>query len=216
MIFFNLLVASVFLAIPASREQGFSINKIDTNTAPVEQVIPKEPAPRPMHERLAPLQDLLARGEGNYNSVNRGYAGDTPGGIVRLTGKSFSRFTVAQVIEMQRWTVYAVGRYQFVPRTLMFALRHSDVTRNEYFTPEVQDRLMVALIMHKRPAIGAYLRGEHDNLHWALIELSREWASVEYMGGRGYYDHIGGNRASISRQEAGEVLRFIKDNWHLP
>ena len=157
--------------------------------------------------------DLIATGEGNYNAVNRGRAGDTPGGIQRIKGQTFENFTVQQVIEMQRWQVYAVGRYQFIPSTLRFAVRHSSVNELDMFTPETQDRLMAALIFYKRPAVGAYMRGDHDLLGWALDELAKEWASIEYRNGRGFYDHIGGNRAKISRAKVSAVLQEIKNTW---
>lgn len=168
----------------------------------------------PLHVKIRPLADLIARGEGSWNSVNRGRAGDTPGGIQRLTGKTFDQFTVREVIEMQRLWLYAVGRYQFIPTTLRFAIRHSDVSLDQRFTPEVQDRLMAALIFYKRPAIGAYLRGDHNLLGWALNELAREWASIEYRNGRGFYDHVGGNRAHVSRAAAAAVLQQVKASWH--
>ena len=164
-------------------------------------------------QRLRPLMDLLARGEGDYDSVNRGRAGDTPQGIRGLTGKDYSDFTVQQVMEMQASWLYAVGRYQFIPSTLRFAVAMSDVDMKDKFTNEAQDKLMVALILYKRPAIGAYLRGDHDYVGWALDELAREWASVEYRSGRGFYDHIGGNRASITRKEAWEMLQNIRKAW---
>lgn len=158
--------------------------------------------------------DLIARGEGDYNAINRGRAGDTPGGIQRLKGQTFGNFTVRQVMEMQRWQVYAVGRYQFIPTTLRFAVRHSSVDELDMFTPETQDRLMAALIFYKRPAVGAFIRGDHDLIGWALNELAKEWASIEYRNGRGFYDHIGGNRAHISRTELSKVLQEIKTSWH--
>ena len=71
---------------------------------------------------------LSLLGEGDWNAVNRGYAGDTPGGIQRLTGKTFENFTVGQVMDMQRSRVYAVGRYQFIPVTLRYAVAMSDVS----------------------------------------------------------------------------------------
>lgn len=176
--------------------------------------------PAPIHEQLKPLADLLARGEGDYDSVNRGWAGDTPQGLTALTGKSYDKTTVREIISMQRGWIYAVGRYQFVPTTLRFAVAMSTVSEDDYFTPEVQDRLMAALVLYKRPAIGAYLRNDHDYIGWALDELAKEWASVEYRNGRGFYDHVGGNRAHITRKQAWEVLQTIKQTWqtagHLP
>ena len=164
-------------------------------------------------KKLRPLMDLIATGEGTYNAINRGRAGDTPGGIQWLKGQTFENFTVRQVIEMQRWQVHAVGRYQFIPSTLRFAVKHSSVNELDMFTPETQDRLMAALIFYKRPAVGAYIRGDHDLLGWALNELAKEWASIEYRNGRGFYDHIGGNRAKISRAEMSAVLQDIKGTW---
>lgn len=156
--------------------------------------------------------DLIATGEGDYNSINRGYAGDTPGGIQGITGLTFENYTVGQVIEMQRSSLYAVGRYQFIPSTLRWAVNHSSVDELDMFTPEVQDRLMAALVIYKRLAVGAYLRGDHDLLDWALNELAKEWASVEYRNGRSFYSR-GGNRAKISRAQASEVLQDIKESW---
>jgi len=168
---------------------------------------------RAPHERLKPLGDLIAKGEGDYNAVNRGYAGDTPGGIQALTGLTFENYTVGQVIAYQQRWLYAVGRYQFIPVTLRFAVAHSDVTNLDMFTPETQDRLMAALVFYKRPAVGAYLRGDHDLIGWAMNELAYEWASIEYRNGRGYYDHIGGNRAHITRAELKTVLTNVKKDW---
>lgn len=158
------------------------------------------------HESISGLGDLISKGEGNWNSVNRGWAGDTPGGIVRLTGKPFSEYTVGQVMDFQRTWLFAVGRYQFIPTTLRFAVNASGISTSEKFTPETQQKLFAALLEHKRPAVGSYIRGQHSNLSYALDELAREWASIEYRSGRGYYDHVGNNRAHISR---GEVTKAI-------
>jgi hypothetical protein len=173
-------------------------------------------APQPVHKRLKPLGDLIAIGEGDYNSVNRGYAGDTPGGIQRLTGKAFEKHTVGEVVSFQSGWLHAVGRYQMIPVTMRFAIANSDVDYSDMFTPEVQDKLLAALIFHKRPAVGAYLRGEHDSIEWALNELAYEWASFEYRNGRGYYDGIAGNRSKVSRAEVRQVLISIKEYWHKP
>ena len=170
-------------------------------------------APAAIHEQLKPLADLLARGEGNYNSVNRGWAGDTPQGIDGLTGSSFAGFSVQRVLEMQSGWLYAVGRYQFIPSTLRFAVNSSSVSWSDNFTPEVQDRLMAALVLYKRPVIFSYLQGSHNDVGAAVDALAREWACVEYRYGRGYYDGYGGNRASLTRQEVIAVLQSIKDSW---
>ena len=191
-------------------------NTFEVSKVPSNYTLTKEAcevivvAPPEFHEQVKPLADLISKGEGDYNAVNRGYAGDTPQGIKGLTGSSFAGFTVAQVVDMQRTWLYAVGRYQFIPRTLRFAVNMSDVNLSDKFNEETQDKLFAALLEHKRPAIAAYLRGDHNYLGWALDELAREWASVEYRYGRGYYDHIGGNRAHISRSEASQTMTDVR------
>jgi hypothetical protein len=165
------------------------------------------------HQVVKPLADLISKGEGDYNAVNRGYAGDTPGGIQGLTGLTFENYTVGQVMDMQRHRLFAVGRYQFIPVTLRFAVAMSDVDRLDMFTPETQDKLFAALLLYKRPAVGAYIRGNHDHQGWALNELAKEWASVEYRYGRGFYDHIGGNRAHITRTEAASALEEVRADY---
>jgi len=180
---------------------GGSPKKVETET----QVSPE------FHEQIKPLADVIAKGEGDYNAVNRGYAGDTPQGIEGLTGKEFSEFTIEQVIAMQRKWLYAVGRYQFIPSTLRFAVETSKIDHKTKFTNETQDILFSALILYKRPSVGAYIRGDHNLLGWALDDLAKEWASVEYRQGRGYHDHVGGNRAHITREQVTIALHQSKD-----
>ena len=163
------------------------------------------------HAKL--LLDLIARHEGDYNSVNRGYAGDTPGGIQSLTGLTFDQYTVGEVIDMQHSNLGAVGRYQMIRTTLEFAVDNSDVDRSDMFTPSTQDKLVMALIMHKRPAIGSYLLGEHDDIDSAVYEMAREWASMEYRNGYGYYDGFSGNKAHITRTELSAVLKKVRRGW---
>jgi hypothetical protein len=158
---------------------------------------------------IVPVANVIAKGEGNWDSVNRGRAGDTPGGIKSLTGKSFSSHTVGEVRSLQRSRIYAVGRYQFIPSTLSYAVQKAGVQASERFTPEVQNRLLQALLDHKRPSIGAYIRGEHNNLDLALRAMALEWSSVAWISGRSYYG--GSNRSHVTRDEAGVALRRARD-----
>ena len=200
------------LCIPMSACGGFSAAELPIPPLVEEKV----EEVKPFHVQIGPLADLISKGEGDWNAVNRGWAGDTPGGIQRLTGKTFENFTVGQVMDMQRRWLYAVGRYQFIPRTLRFAVEHSEVTRLDMFTPETQNKLFASLLLHKRPAIAGYIKGQHNSLNAALRALAKEWASIEYFGygrGRGYYNHIGGNRAHVTWREAADVLNQLRDSY---
>ena len=49
---------------------------------------------------------IIASGEGDYNSVNRGRAGDSPGGASRYFGKDLTQMTVGEVMELQgSWSI---------------------------------------------------------------------------------------------------------------
>ena len=89
----------------------------------------------------------------------------------------------------------------------------ADVSYSDKFSEDVQDRLAIALLRHKRPAIWEYLTSKYGDLILVMDELAREWASIEYRYGRGYYDHVGGNRAHVLRAELSTVLQEIKRSW---
>jgi hypothetical protein len=143
---------------------------------------------------LDPLLSLIREGEGDYNSVNAGVAGDTPGGWPDL-----QRMTVAQVkIAQAKQHFFAVGAYQFIPTTLPMAQSAAQVGDNEPFNAATQDRLAVGLLLGgKRPVLRDYLLGKHDRLNDAQLDLAREWASMPMADGHGVYDgDSGGNRAT--------------------
>ena len=182
-------------------------------TAPalmVEQVV-QQVAPTPKTERVQPLANLISRGEGDWNAVNRGRAGDTPGGLQELLGITCEKLLIADLINLQRQRkIYAIGRYQFIPSTLLIALQHAkDVSPRDFFSPEVQDKLLVALLEHKRPEIWEYLEGD-GSVDAALDALAREWASIGTANGGTYYRGTS-NRAHITRDEAKVALEESKE-----
>jgi hypothetical protein len=171
----------------------------------------KQPEPGGVNvmDRLMPLLDLIAAGEGNYNSVNRGKAGDTPGGYPGL-----DRMTVSQVMALQRAGYFAVGRYQFIPETLKIAVKDSGMVLTDLFSHEGQDRLAASLLLGwKRPVLRDYLQGKNVTLEAAMLELGKEWASIPaYPDGRGFYDgDRAGNRASAKVAEVQRALKQARD-----
>ena len=98
-----------------------------------------------------PLANLISSGEGTWNSVNRGYAGDTPRGIRSITGKDFSEMTIEEVIWLQRGSIYAVGRYQMIPTTLRQAVKWAGLSWSTKFTNETQNKLFC--VANTRPCI---------------------------------------------------------------
>lgn len=140
------------------------------------------------------LLGLIRSGEGGWNSVNRGRAGDS-NPIGNLTS-----MPIGVVEDMQRRNrVFAVGAYQFTPGVLTRARKEAGLSPNAPMSPENQNRMAMALITgSKRPALAAYIRGESNNLTAAHRDIALEWAALQGPGGRGMYDgDRAGNMASI-------------------
>jgi hypothetical protein len=140
------------------------------------------------------LLQFIYAAEGNYTSVNRGRAGDTPGGLPRLTSMTIGEVKKEQAAER----LFAVGAPQFIPSTLLIAQAAAGLSDVAPFSPENQDRLATALLLgSKRPALASYLTGKSSNLDAAQTDMAKEWASVPLPSGRGYYDgDSAGNRAT--------------------
>jgi hypothetical protein len=160
------------------------------------------------------LASMVVKGEGGLNSVNRGTAGDTPGGSKSIFGKNLSEMTVGEIMQAQKeGKVRAVGKYQFIPGTLAGAVSYTKTPLNAKFNSATQNKLFDYLIDVKRPEIGAYINGKSNDRRTAVQQLAREFASVglEYpengkKRGQSRYAGTGGNRASISPELAGSTL----------
>ncbi|MDN7488476.1 mannosyl-glycoprotein endo-beta-N-acetylglucosamidase [Burkholderia sp. AU45274] len=177
------------------------------------------PAENGLAGRLGQLADtafgkLIARGEGDYNSVNRGARGGYRAGTENLEG-----MTLAQVMAAQRAGQFnAAGRYQIISSTLAEAARGLKLNGSEIFDRKLQDRIFEQyLVRNKRRAISDYVEGRSDDLRAALRAASREWASVaDPDTGRSYYAGKGNNRASISAAEMEAALRNTRATYQPP
>jgi len=90
---------------------------------------------------------------------------------------------------------------------LDWAVSAGEVSKDELFTKEVQDKVYVKSIFNKRKELGNYLRGTSDNLHKAVTELSQEYAVFKNASGKGTYDGLAGNKASLDGEG---VLRKVR------
>lgn len=159
------------------------------------------------------LGALIGRHEGDYDSFNRGRAGDSRGKSI-----DFSSMTVGEIMEAQSRAktdpkrLFAVGKYQVIPKTLKAAVDSLGISKGEFFTPELQERIFKDyLIGKKRPAVAAYISGESDDIKAAALQLSQEFASVTNpYTGVGYYDGQAGNKALISVDKTYSALRAMR------
>ena len=103
--------------------------------------------------------------------------------------------------------LFAVGKYQMVPETLAEGVKKLGISTSERFTPELQERFFTEFLAgKKRPAIGTYITGKSENIDAAINSAAYEWAALQLTSGRGYYDKVGTNHASISPDRVKAVL----------
>ena len=171
--------------------------------------------------------DLIASGEGGYNSVNRRDAGDTPGGAMSVLGRNLTDMTISEIQDAQRSKVFAVGKFQIIPPTMPGFVRWLQGKginpKTQRFTPQVQDMFWQYTIEVKRPKVGAYLRGESSDLIGAAQELAREFASVGNSipengnpVGVSRYAGSAGNAASISPGDVQAALQRDRSIYRQP
>lgn len=135
------------------------------------------------------LLDFIGKGEGGYDSANRGTIGGNVVGSQRTAtrgGKKVSELTVAEIKKYQSITdpnnkdrLFTVGKYQAIPDTFNQAVKGLGLSDDTVFTPEVQEQVGLYLVSEKRPKIGQFIRGEGNiSSDTAMIELAREFASI--------------------------------------
>ena len=177
--------------------------------------------------QYGPLFEVISRGEGGVNSVNRGNAGDTPGGAKSIFGRNLTDMTVDEIYAAQRsGRVFAVGKFQIIDITMPGFIKYLKSrgidTSTAKFTEKIQDYFKPYVVNYKRPIVGKYLRGESNNRAEAAQALAREFASIgasypETIPGyqpadRGdtLYGGRGNNRASISPAKIEAALDAAK------
>jgi hypothetical protein len=139
----------------------------------------------------------IRTGEGGsrgYEAVNRGRAGDTPGGYPGLTN-----LTVDEVLRKQSsGEIFAAGAYQIIPKTLMGLMTNkygvTGVSGSDKFNAETQDKLAKALLMQRIKNAG----GENANIDELQRQIASEWAIfADPATGRSVYDRRAGNSANL-------------------
>ena len=177
----------------------------------------------PTPERMEVL-NFISAGEGGYESSNRGTSGDNIVGSTNSTvrgGKPLSKMTLAEIKGYQRIKdpnnpnrLFAVGAYQITPDAMDAAMKAAGVNDNTIFSPTVQDRLGLGLILGtKRPKLAAYIKGESDDIDTAMLEFAKEFASIpDPNTGRSYYDKTG-NKAQHTIAETREALERAREAY---
>jgi len=172
--------------------------------------LPAGPGPAGKPGAGGHLGQLIARGEGDYSTFNRGNAGDSARQKI-----DFSLMTIHDIMIHQArpsgnsQRLFAVGKYQVIPVTMGLAVAALGIGPNQTFGPVLQERVFRNyLVANKRPNVKKYITGQSNNLLGAQFALALEFASVaDPNTGRSHYGGSGGNRASITSTETATALK---------
>lgn len=152
------------------------------------------------------VAEMFNRGEGGYNSVNRGKSGGYASGTEDLTN-----MTIGEVMAAQKSGKFnAAGHYQVIAGTLAAAVTQMGLSTNQKFDKTTQDRIFEHLIKTKRPEIDAFLNGKGSK-QAAILGFAKEWASfADPRTGKTFYND-GINKATISASETSIMLDQMRN-----
>lgn len=161
--------------------------------APVAPRLPRGVGALGPPSRSAGLLDLIASaeaGRAGYDAVQHGAKVAPPAPPTSLT--------LAQIdawIGATPGQPHAIGRYQFIPKTLRRLVRLEKLAPETRFTSRVQDRL--ALVLLQEAGLSAFEAGALPRQNF-MQNLAQIWAGLPLPSGRSYYHGKAGNRATIS------------------
>lgn len=92
---------------------------------------------------------------------------------------------------------HAIGRYQFIPSTLVMLVDRAGLSPKTPFDPALQDSL--ATMLMKDAGYNEFLEGRMT-LTKFMDRLAWVWAGLPLRNGKSAYRGVAGNRATISRK----------------
>ncbi len=171
---------------------------------------------------MSALRSLISKGEGGYNSVNLGERHGQ-----RAATRNLSGMTVNEIMAAQRSKEFnAVGRYQMIPSTFASGVKALELSGNEKFTPELQERFFSEYLIGKAGGGAAldFIKGKHNDLNKAMVAMAKEWASFpvphamkghvrHVAAGQSYYHGVGNNKAHLSLSDVRAALIHAKSTF---
>lgn len=150
-----------------------------------------------LHSKKGPASQLLdligfaEAGRHQYDAIHMS--------ATRLPARKPTQLTLAQIFAWIRQTPgqhHAIGRYQFIPSTLLMLTRRAGMSHATVFSPDIQDRLAILPLQDAGFSKAMAGRMSPDRF---MDNLARIWAGLPKRNGRSHYDGYAGNRATISR-----------------
>lgn len=152
-------------------------------------------------DQILSLIGFAEAGKLQYNAVHMS--------AKRRTPKRPTEMTLGEIFHWIRKTPgqqHAIGRYQFIPSTLVMLTDRAGVPNSLVFNRALQDKLGIMLL--NDAGYQSFLNGGMtltkfmDNLAWI-------WAGLPLRNGKSAYRGVAGNRATISRNFYASQMQLI-------
>jgi muramidase (phage lysozyme) len=142
------------------------------------------------------VREIIGRAESRRN----GYDAVQHGAKVRPQ-KRPTQMTIGEIyswIDATPGQPHAIGRYQFIPKTLRRLVDRMALDKNTVFSATIQDQLSDILL--SEAGYGKFRAGEITRQAF-MNNLAKIWAGLPTSSGKSYYDGYAGNKASMSWKE---------------
>lgn len=139
------------------------------------------------------LRNIIAKAEAGH----AGYDAVQYGALVLPPNKP-TRMTIGQIfqwIDATPGQPHAIGRYQFIPKTLRRLVSALNLSANARFSQKVQDDLADVLL--SEAGLHEALTGRLERKVF-MRNLAKIWAGLPLPNGRSFYEGYAGNRASVN------------------
>ncbi len=167
--------------------------------APYQDLVPQlersrlGPSNTPIRDKIRDVIALAEAGPAGYNAVIYAAKVNPRKPPTRMTLREIYQWIAATPNQH-----HAIGRYQFIPKTLKRLATKAGIAENARFSPEVQDKLADILLDEA---------GFEDMVNGQLAvknfqnNLAKIWAGLPLENGKSYYQGHAGNRATITRAQ---------------
>ncbi|MEP5760787.1 MAG: hypothetical protein ABJ327_16055 [Litoreibacter sp.] len=185
-----------------SKAQPRSTQSLFSGNTGTSLFAPREHKPSRRHDLVYPgesgtqierIRYIIGRAE----SFRDGYDAVQHGAKIK-PGKPPTMLTLADInhwIDTTPGQPHAIGRYQFIPKTLRRLTAALDVGPNALFNPELQDALSDLLL--EEAGLTAFIEGVIGR-HQFMNNLAKIWAGLPNSSGKSHYDGYAGNKASMT------------------
>lgn len=120
-----------------------------------------------------------------------------------------TQMTIAEIFDWVDATPgqpHAIGRYQFIPKTLRRVVARAGIATSQRFSAAVQDQLSDILLAEA--GLHRFLAGTLERQEF-MNNMAKIWAGLPNSTGRSHYEGYAGNKASISWDRFDAVMAQV-------